>query len=92
MPDIEALLGHYHTVHTNNNAALVVAALLLGGWELLRGSSVWGAMHGAKNLPSKWIDPLHDTLNSQIIGYHPIAISECARRSVQIAKNVLNTP
>ena len=27
---IEALLGHYSPVHTNNNAALVVAALLLG--------------------------------------------------------------
>lgn len=27
---IEALLGHYHAVHTNNNAGVVVAALLLG--------------------------------------------------------------
>ena len=31
LDEIEALLGHYHPVHTNNNAALVVAALLLGG-------------------------------------------------------------
>jgi hypothetical protein len=45
-------------------------------------------MLGAKALPDKWITPLNDTLNSQIIGYHPIAISECARRSVEIAKIV----
>lgn len=29
--EIEKKLGHYHAVHTINNAALVVAALLLGG-------------------------------------------------------------
>ena len=34
LDDIYALLGHYSCVHTNNNAALVVAALLLGGHDL----------------------------------------------------------
>ncbi len=28
--EIYTLLGHYHAVHTNNNAALVISALLLG--------------------------------------------------------------
>lgn len=54
-----------------------------------RAGSIVGAMLGAKALPRKWIDPLHDTLNSQIIDYHPIAISECAQRSLAIAKKVL---
>lgn len=100
---IEALLGHYHAVHTNNNAALVVAALLLGrddfektiaiavmgGWDTdcngATAGSIWGAMHGASRIPAKWISPLHDTLYSLIPDYHPIAISECARKSVEIA-------
>ncbi len=105
--DIYALLGHYDAVHTNNNAALVVAALLLGGHDLEKvitiavmggwdtdcngatAGSIAGAMLGANRLPAKWIDPLNDTLNSEVHGYHPIPISECAKRSVAIAKQVL---
>jgi hypothetical protein len=106
LDEIYALLGHYDPVHTNNNAALVIAALLLGGHDFEKviaiavmggwdtdcngatAGSIAGAMLGAKALPEKWIAPLNDTLNSQIIGYHPIAISECAKRSVEIAKIV----
>ena len=105
--EIYQLLGHYSCVHTSNNAALVVASLLLGdhdlekvltiavmgGWDTdcngATAGSIAGAMLGAKALPRKWVDPLHDTLNSQIIDYHPIAISECAQRSLAIAKKVL---
>ena len=104
--EIHALLGHYHPVHTNNNAALVVAALLLGrddfekvitiavmgGWDTdcngATAGSIFGAMHGAASIPAKWKEPLHDTLYSQLADYHPIAISECARRSVEIAEKV----
>jgi len=105
--EIHGLLGHYHAVHTNNNAALVVASLLLGqrdlekvigiavmgGWDTdcngATAGSIAGAMLGGAALPDKWTAPLHDTLKSNIIDYHPIAISECARRSVEIAKKVI---
>ena len=105
--EIYDLLGHYHAVHTNNNAALVVASLLLGqrdfekvigiavmgGWDTdcngATAGSIAGAMLGAAALPDKWTAPLHDTLKSNIIDYHPIAISECARRSVKIAKKLV---
>jgi ADP-ribosylglycohydrolase len=105
--EIHDLLGHYHEVHTNNNAAVVVASLLLGqrdfekvitiavmgGWDTdcngATAGSVAGAMLGAAALPEKWTAPLHDTLKSNVVDYHPIAISECARRSVKIAKKVL---
>ncbi|GAG10122.1 unnamed protein product, partial [marine sediment metagenome] len=105
--EIHALLGHYHEVHTNNNAAVVVASLLLGqrdfekvialavmgGWDTdcngATAGSVAGAMLGASAIPEKWTAPLHDTLKSSVIDYHPIAISECARRSVEIARKVL---
>jgi hypothetical protein len=103
---IEALLGHYSSVHTNNNAALVVASLLLGqddyektitiavmgGWDTdcngATAGSIWGAMHGASRIPGKWTAPLHDTMYSLIPDYHPIAISQCARKSLEIAKKL----
>lgn len=35
--EIYALLGHYHPVHTNNNAALCIAALLLSNGDFHKG-------------------------------------------------------
>lgn len=107
LDDIYALLGHYHAVHTDNNAALVIAALLLGkhdfheaitiavmgGWDSdCNGAtvgSIVGAMIGASKLPEHWTARLNDTLYSAVVDYHPIAISECARRSVEIARAVV---
>ncbi len=104
--DIYALLGHYDPVHTNNNCALCVAALLLGNCDFHKGitlavmggldsdcngatvGSIVGAVCGAKNAPKHWVGRLNDTLNSFVVGYHPIAISECAKRSVGIWKKV----
>jgi len=95
-------VGHYSNIHTNNNVAVCVAALLLSGGDFHRAitlavmagfdtdcngatvGSVVGAIAGARNIPEHWSGRLHDTLNSNIPGYHPIAISECARRAVAI--------
>ncbi len=107
LDEVYRLFGHYHPVHTNNNAVLVVTALLLGGadyekvvtiavmggWDSdcngATAGSIFGAMHGAGRIPGKWKAPLNDTIFSEVTGYHPIAITECARRSFQIAKTVL---
>jgi ADP-ribosylglycohydrolase len=104
--EIYRRLGHYNAVHTNNNAALCVAAVLLssgdfakgitfavmGGWDTdCNGAtvgSIVGALTGAKAAPAHWTARLHDTLNSLIPDYHPVAISECARRSLAIARKV----
>jgi ADP-ribosylglycohydrolase len=106
LDEVYALLGHYDPVHTNNNAGLVVAALLLGkddfekvvtlavmgGWDTdcngASAGSIYGAMFGADKIPAKWKEPLQDTLYSQIFNYHPIAISECARQSVEIVQKI----
>lgn len=96
---IEKAFGHYHWIHTNNNAALVAAALIfgkgdfettvttavLGGWDTdcngATAGSIAGALVGASAIPTRWSAPLNDTLYAQIPGFHPIAISECGRRS-----------
>lgn len=104
--EIYPLMGHYHSGHTNNNAALCVAAILLSGGDFHRGitlavmggwdtdcngatvGSIVGAIHGARKTPTHWTGRLNDTLRSNIIDYHPIAISECARRAVKIWNRV----
>jgi ADP-ribosylglycohydrolase len=104
--ELHALLGHYHFVHTNNNAALCVVALLLSGGDFHRGitlavmggwdtdcngatvGSVVGAICGAQRAHAHWTARLNDTLKSAIVGYDPIAISECARRSLEIVHKV----
>lgn len=62
-----------------------ITTAVLGGWDTdCNGAtvgSIMGAKLGASNLPKSWTEPLHDTLYSAIPGFHPIAISECAKRS-----------
>lgn len=48
--------------------------------------SILGASLGASKLPEKWVSPLHDTLCSGIPDFHPVAISECARRTAALCK------
>ncbi|MCM3626705.1 ADP-ribosylglycohydrolase family protein [Paenibacillus glycanilyticus] len=65
-----------------------IATSVLGGWDTdCNGAtvgSIVGASLGAKQLPGHWAEPLHDTLYAAVIGFHPIAISECARRSHEV--------
>ena len=50
--------------------------------------SILGAANGASQLPAQWTARLNDTLKSGISDYHPVAISECARRSLDIVRQV----
>lgn len=72
----------------------VITYAVMGGFDsdctAATAGSIAGAMLGARRLPDKWIRPLHDTLYAQIARYDPIAISELARRSVEIAQRVLS--
>jgi ADP-ribosylglycohydrolase len=100
-------LGHYHPVHTINNAAICAASLwfskgdfskgvtlaVMGGWDTdCNGAtvgSIVGAMTGGSRVPEFWTGRLHDTLKADIPEYHPIAISECASRAVEIARKAV---
>jgi ADP-ribosylglycohydrolase len=71
----------------------VVTLAVMGGWDTdcngATAGSIFGAMFGAGAIPQKWSAPLHDTLYSRIFDYHPIAITECARRSAEIARKLM---
>ncbi|GLI08164.1 hypothetical protein YDYSG_41940 [Paenibacillus tyrfis] len=69
-----------------------VTTAVLGGWDTdCNGAtvgSIMGAIDGAKRLPERWTAKLNDTLYSEINGFHPIAISECARRSYEVYRRI----
>lgn len=52
--------------------------------------TVLGVLAGAKSLPAKWTDPLHDTLYSAISQFSENRISDLAFRTTVIASNQLS--
>ena len=66
---------------------------VMGGWDTdCNGAtvgSILGVMLGAEKLPKKWIEPLNDRLRSFVIGYDNSRISDLAKRTFQVAKNLL---
>lgn len=65
---------------------------VMGGWDTdCNGAtvgSIMGIMLGAKKIPKKWINPLNDRLKSFVIGYDNSRISDLAKRTFHIAKNM----
>jgi ADP-ribosylglycohydrolase len=68
-----------------------VTTAVLGGWDTdCNGAtvgSIMGATLGATGIPSRWKDPLHDTLYAGLPGFHPVAISELAKRSAALRQS-----
>ena len=50
--------------------------------------SVIGAVVGAKNVPEQWSAPLNDTLLTGVTGYHRVHISQLARETAEIIKQL----
>lgn len=48
--------------------------------------SIMGVLLGCRNLPNKWIEPLNDTVESIVIGFEKIRISELAGRIYRLVK------
>jgi hypothetical protein len=51
--------------------------------------SIVGMMLGAKNLPGEWIEPLHDTLETGVAGYHRVSLSALADETLELRKGVV---
>lgn len=75
-------------LHSGGDFTRGVTLAVMGGWDTdCNGAtvgSIVGAMQGARRVPSVWHAPLNDTLRSGIVDYHPIAISECAARTLEV--------
>lgn len=94
--------GHYHGVHTINNAAIVVMGLMYSGGELepaiaravmggedtdCNGAtvgSIIGVIRGAKALPSKWVAPFNDRLESIVVEMTDNRMSDLAERTLKV--------
>lgn len=90
-------LGSYHWVHTINNAALVVAALIygqgdyqrsitaavMGGWDTDCNGATVGSIVGLINekVPSKWTTPLQNRLRTSLKGFDQIGFDRLAQRT-----------
>ena len=46
--------------------------------------SIVGAVLGARTLPGKWTDVVHDTLHTGIAGYNVVRISEMAEETAKL--------
>jgi ADP-ribosylglycohydrolase len=83
-------------IFAKDNFELAITTAVLGGWDTdCNGAtvgSIMGARLGAASLPLHWSEPLQDTLYAEVNGFHPIAISECARRSYEVFKQISQTP
>lgn len=79
-------------IHSGGDFEKGITTAVLGGWDTdCNGAtvgSILGASLGAAALPEAWTAPLNDTLYADISGFHPIAISECARRSYNVFRKL----
>ncbi|WP_018758039.1 ADP-ribosylglycohydrolase family protein [Paenibacillus terrigena] len=79
-------------IHSGGDFEKGITTAVLGGWDTdCNGAtvgSILGASLGAAALPSSWIAPLNDTLYADVSGFHPISISECARRSYNVFRKL----
>lgn len=79
-------------VFARGDYELAITTAVLGGWDTdCNGAtvgSIMGAMLGGKRLPERWTAKLNDTLYAEVSGFHPIAISECARRSYEVFRKI----
>ena len=92
--------GHYHWVHTINNAALVALALLygdgdfsrsiclavMGGWDTDCNGATVGSIVGTLNgaVPERWTAPLNNRVRSSLRGFDHSRIDDLARRTLAL--------
>ncbi|QJA00034.1 ADP-ribosylglycohydrolase family protein [Leifsonia sp. PS1209] len=61
-----------------------------GGWDTdsvgATAGSIAGAVTGARALPARWIDPLHDTLATSVPGFSGVRFSDLAERTLRLAE------
>lgn len=63
-----------------------------GGWDTdcngATAGSAFGAMHGTRELPAYWVEPLNDLIRSAVFGFDNSRISDLAERTLILARHV----
>lgn len=79
-------------LHAEGDFTRAIGVAVMGGLDTdcngATAGSVLGALLGAKALPAKWVEPLHDTLHSALDGMNVNRISDLAARTLRVAKTV----
>jgi ADP-ribosylglycohydrolase len=79
-------------IYAGDDFEKAIVTAVYGGWDTdCNGAtvgSIMGTKLGAAKLPSHWIDPLNNTLYADVIGFHPISISECADRTFKVYQKI----
>ncbi|MGW6278670.1 ADP-ribosylglycohydrolase family protein [Kribbella sp. NPDC055071] len=96
---LHAEYGDLHWVHAVNNTALTAYALtapdfgaaigraVMGGWDTDSVGATVGAVFGAvRGVPAEWSTPLDNRVTTSLPGMDQIAITELARRTVEVAR------
>ncbi|HHW58275.1 MAG TPA: ADP-ribosylglycohydrolase family protein [Clostridia bacterium] len=64
---------------------------VMGGWDTdcnaATVGSIMGAMLGEKRIPEKWKKPVRDTVETGIIGYGKVKVSDLAKLTLGLSKN-----
>jgi ADP-ribosylglycohydrolase len=101
--ELERRYGDQHWVHTINNTALSVAALVhgdgdfgrsisavvSGGWDTDSNGALVGALVGAlAGVDEQWVRPLRDRVRTSLVGFDRARLSDLAARTVAVAKSL----
>ena len=92
MADLRSHSGVIASLLISGVSSTAVTFAVVAGWDTdCNGAtvgSIVGPLNGQTSIPENWSAPLNDILHSQLAGYHPIPISECARRSLPTTQHI----
>lgn len=68
-----------------------VSIAVMSGWDTdcngATAGSIIGGIVGASGIPSEWVAPLRDRVESHVLGFQETKISDLARRTLVLAQN-----
>jgi ADP-ribosylglycohydrolase len=82
-------------LHGNGDFEKTICTAVMCGFDTdcngANAGTIAGILAGARGLPSKWIDPLEDTLHTAVAGFSELRISELSRRTTALAEKNLSS-
>lgn len=79
-------------LHGRMDFGRTICMTVMGGWDTdctgATAGSVLGAMLGADRLPAKWIRPLHNRIESIVVGYNDVKITDIADAALEVNRRI----